>query len=353
MSPDIRKLREESMLDLRKLCGPVAAFAMALSVAVPAQAQPEFTLRWAHYLPNNNFLEVEKNFAAAIEERTNGRVKIDITYAGGLGSGKEVLTLAGRGAVDIASAIPGDYPDHLLFWRAYQLPFVFDSPAQAISVSSRSYQELPYFKQELDRLNVQFLFQQALGSYYLTGPSESCDSVAGLSSKKLRSFGAYVPQLHTAIGAVPVTISTTEIYEALQRGTIDYSFLNRGNILSNRWHEVGKYSCGPIMSVAGHIIVIGKRTWERLPTDIQAIFIEEAGKSQQAFVEWADVYETEAMRTIEAEGGVFKEFPDSELARWREAAPDLLAQWVADMERRGTGDEAREVADRWREIVAE
>ena len=78
-----------------------AASALAITAGM-AQAE-EFKLRWGHYLPNSGFVQVEKDFAAAIEERTNGRVKIEIIFAGGLGKGPEVALLAGRGAIDVAS----------------------------------------------------------------------------------------------------------------------------------------------------------------------------------------------------------------------------------------------------------
>ena len=114
---------------LLKLTVLAGAFA---GVSFAASAQ-EFKLRWGHYLPNSPFVQVEKDFAKKIEERTNGRVKIDITFAGGLGKGNEVALLAGRGAIDMASVAMGYYPDQLLFWKAYQIPFIFDDPVQAIN----------------------------------------------------------------------------------------------------------------------------------------------------------------------------------------------------------------------------
>ena len=218
-----------------------------VSIAAAAQADAEFKLRWGHYLGNSKFLKPEQDFAKAIEERTKGRVTIDIAYAGALGKGNEILTLAGRGAIDMASVVPGYYADQLRYWKAFQIPFVFSSPKQAIEVSVASYKDLPPFKAELDKMNVRFLFHQPLGEYYLTGPSADCDSVAGLKGKKVRSFGADIPQVQGAIGAVPVTIGVGDIYEALQRGSLDYSFLNPGNIEANKLYEPGKYSCGPIM----------------------------------------------------------------------------------------------------------
>ena len=321
-----------------------------VSISGTAQAQ-EFKLRWGHYLGNSPFVQVEKDFAKRVEERTKGRVKIDITFAGGLGKGNELLPLAGRGAVDMAAVVPGYYADRLLFWKAYQIPFIFNSPKQAMEISAAAYEKLPVFREELDRMGVQFLFHQPLGEYYLTGKSADCDTVAGLKGKKIRSFGADIPKLHQAVGATPVSVGVGAVYEALQRGSLDYSFLNRGNILSNRLYEPGKYSCGPVMSITGHLIVIGKRTWAKLPDDIKAILVEEGQKSGKEYISWIDAAETKAGEDIVAKGGVIKPFKPDEMAKWRKLAPDLLQNWVDDMKQKGHGAKAEEVASTWRSMM--
>ncbi len=340
------------MIDWARVFVRSTAFVACAMAAGALPAQDTFKLRWGHYLGKGPFLEVEQAFARRIEEQTAGRVKIDITYAGGLGKGNEVLTLAGRGAIDMASVAPGYYAEQLTFWKAFQIPFVFSSPAQAMDVLAKSRAEFPIYTEEMDKMNVVWLFQQPLGVYYLTGPSPDCDAVAKLKGKKVRSFGADVPKAHSAIGAVPVSVRPVEVYEALQRGTIDYSFLNAGNIQQYRLYEPGKYSCGPIMAITGHNIVIGKRTWNRLPKDIQDVFLSEAETSQQAYLDWLDAFESQAVRNIESAGGVFKPFPAPELAKWKQAAPDLLKAWEEDAVKKGHGDVARRVAARWRELTA-
>ena len=56
-----------------------------------------------------------------------------------------------------------------------------------------------------------------------------------------------------------------------------------------------------------------------------------------------------AKEGIVAAGGVIKEFPASELAKWKAVAPDLLGNWVEDMKGRGLGDEATKIAAKWKE----
>jgi TRAP-type C4-dicarboxylate transport system substrate-binding protein len=323
----------------------------ALAIAGSAQAAPEFKLRWGHYLPNTPFVQVEKDFAAAVKERTGGRVEIEMTFAGGLGKGNELMTLAGRGAIDMAAVVPGYYPDQLLFWKAYQIPFIFNSPRQAMEISAESYQALPVFQEELDKFNVKFLFHQPLGSYFMTGPDPNCDNIEGLAGKKIRSFGADIPKMFEAVGAVPVSVAFGSIYEAVQRGTLDYSFINLGNINAIKVYEVGKYSCGPAMSITGHLLVIGKKTWDSLPADIQQIMIEEGQKAGKAYIDAVDKIESDAGEAMVAAGAVVKPLKDGEMAKWRAAAPDMLQDWVDAMTERGEGERANEVAKFWRSKI--
>jgi len=90
------------LMNTKTLIGAAALAAIAASAA-----QADVTLRWGHYPGDSSFLQAEKDFATAVNERTEGRVKIEITYDGGLGAGIEVLTLAGRGAIDMAAVVPG------------------------------------------------------------------------------------------------------------------------------------------------------------------------------------------------------------------------------------------------------
>ncbi|MCL7466431.1 TRAP transporter substrate-binding protein DctP [Phaeovulum sp. NW3] len=333
----------------RALLGGIA---IAASVFGSAQAQ-EFRLNFGHYLNDSPYLDVEREFAKAIETRSEGRVAINIVYSGGLGKGEELLSLAGRGAVDMAAIVPGYYADQLPFARAVQVPFVFDSPSEAIEIAQYSYKEMPVFAEELQAQGVRRFFHQPLGSYFMTGKTDDCKAIDGLSNKKIRTFGADIPKMMSAVGAVPVTVGTGDLFEALERGTLDYSFLNLGNIEAFRLHEVGKFSCGPALSMAGHLVVMSERTWQRLPEDIQAIILEEADIAQQKYVELINAAEAAAGERMTAAGHTIIELSPETVADWQAKTPDLLQDWADGMAARGKGDAAAEVVAKWREMAAD
>ncbi|GGE31934.1 C4-dicarboxylate ABC transporter [Agaricicola taiwanensis] len=331
---------------------PVAVAAACLSLAPTfAKAQAEFNLRWAHYLPNTPFLEIENSFAEAVEKRTDGKVKITGTYAGGLGGAGEILNLAGRGAVDFATSAAGYYPDRLPVWKASQLPFVFDTPKQAIETFKTLREEFPLFDEEMKGMGIRFLFQQPLGSYYFVGPQAGCDTLEGLAGKKIRAFGSEIPKIISAAGAVAITLTTTEMYEAVQRGVIDYANADVGNIASLKLYEVGKNICGPIMTFSGHMMTISERTWAKLPEEYQKIIMEEADAAQQRYLDWVDDNGKNAIKVINDAGIQITPFNADEMAKWKAATPDLVQAWAEDMAKRGKGEEANKIAARLKELA--
>lgn len=338
----------------RKLPLLLSAVGCALGLAAAdATAQAKYNLRWGHYLADSPFVQLEKDFASSIEKQTNGQVKINITFAEGLGKTTELLMLTAKGAIDMTATAPGYNPDQLHYWRAFQLPLTFATSKQAMHVLRTVIKEFPVYNQEMDRAGVVWLFQQPLGEYYLSGPNPDCTSVAALKGKKIRSFGADIPKAFSAIGAVPVTVAPTGIYEALQHGTLDYSFINPGNALAFKLVEVGKNACGPVMAITGHNITMSKRTWSRLPKNVQGIFRKQAAKTMDDYLAWVGDYEAKAVEKIKSQGGTYVAFPAGELKKWRAASPDFLGAWEKQTAE-ATKDAAtpKKVAARWRQLLA-
>ncbi len=214
--------------------------------------------------------------------------------------------------------------------------------------------EFPVYRQEMDKIGVVWLFQQPLGEYFLSGPTADCGTVAQLKGKKTRSFGADIPKAFSAIGAVPVTVPATGVYEALKHGSLDFSFINAGNIQALKLNEVTKFHCGPVMAITGHNITIGKRSWARLTPAQQKIMADTAKETQREYLTWVGDFESKALAYIKAQGGTVTPFPAEEMKKWRAAAPDFLAAWEKDTAAAtGDAETPKKVAARWRQLLAQ
>jgi TRAP-type C4-dicarboxylate transport system substrate-binding protein len=83
------------------------------------------------------------------------------------------------------------------------------------------------------------------------------------------------------MGAVPVPLSASERYMALQTGVVDGAENSVGIIVSQKEYEVTDYVSLTAHSITPNIIAISNKYFESLPADIQDIIVEcgkEAGE---------------------------------------------------------------------------
>jgi len=73
-----------------------------------------------------------------------------------------------------------------------------------------------------------------------------------------------------ALGAIPQVMAFSEVYQALQTGVVDGQENTWSNIYTQKMHEVQKYATVTNHGYIGYIVVVNKKFWDGLPTDIRA-----------------------------------------------------------------------------------
>jgi TRAP-type C4-dicarboxylate transport system substrate-binding protein len=100
---------------------------------------------------------------------------------------------------------------------------------------------------------------------------------------KLRAHGLTWAQVTTEMGAVPVTLTAAELYEALQRGTIEGGWTAVSHAVPAKIYEVSKsvlrFDTGYVFDSA---FTIRKDIWDSLPNDLKTIMKEEAVPAEEA-----------------------------------------------------------------------
>jgi TRAP-type C4-dicarboxylate transport system substrate-binding protein len=102
-----------------------------------------------------------------------------------------------------------------------------------------------------------------------TKPIKSIDDFKG---KRIRTYGFAYPAFVQALGGTPVSMSSSDGYEALQRGILDCSPI--GPSLAHGWKydEVAKYYIEiPIGASFGHMITMNRKSYDALDAATRAI----------------------------------------------------------------------------------
>ena len=318
-------------------------------------AAKTITLRMAHFIwEKPGFIggAVEKYFAEEVTKRTNGRVKIQIYWAGQLGQTKELLELCSNGTVDLVAVAQGYFPKQFPLWRApNSIPFVMTNVRQAVEVARQLPKKIPALQEEFTKNNVKYMYAHGLAPYQLFAkkPVTKIEDFKGL---RCRTWGFYLPRAYKAVGAVGVSVFPTEAYEAIKRGVTDAQMwhLNAGHIL--KMYEVAKHvNQWNIMTIVGWNVLMNLDVWKKLDAETQKIVMEVAEECYEVEYKRATGRIAGAGDFIKSKGGIFHEISAAERQRWIDACPDFMAEWVDENTKAGKGEAAQQMRDLWLKIV--
>ncbi|TMV04237.1 C4-dicarboxylate ABC transporter substrate-binding protein [Ruegeria sediminis] len=164
----------------------------------------------------------------------------------------------------------------------------------------------------------------------VASPIGSIDEMAG---RKIRVVGFEATQVAEGFGAAAVRIPSSELYLALQRGTVDAAVANISTIIGRSLQEqLGTVYKLPITAYGIGLFTTLKR-WEAMSDAEKAAFTD-AGK-------WLDenganeanntIYPNEFWPMIEAAGLQVVEPSEEDLARLAEAAQAVQEAWIAEV----------------------
>jgi TRAP-type C4-dicarboxylate transport system substrate-binding protein len=295
--------------------------------------------------------KVEKWFAEEVTKRTNGDVKIKVFFGEGLGRATESLSLMSDGAVDLASMSAGFYPAELPLTSApNSIPMALSTVSQSMQLMTRLLNEVPAIREEHKQNGIRALFFHNLNPYYLVSTSP-LTKLSDLNGKKMRTWGSEMPKLASAAGAIPVTLGLAELYESLSRGGIDVAPFSYDYVRDYRLYEVAPHiSTVPAFVGPTGGVWISEAAWSRLSPGQQEIVNQVAEEALQRDYDEVTGAADVAREYLEQNGVTIHEFPEEELAKWREANPDFFADFVSSMTALGKGEAAEQMVRIWEEV---
>jgi TRAP-type C4-dicarboxylate transport system substrate-binding protein len=245
----------------------------------PAAAQPvkaDFTLKLMGINRTVTQYRLWEEWAQAVEQRTNGRVKFEFTSLPELGfGGAETIRLTKTGVVDIAEFYLGYVAGELPMVEMLEIPGLF-SDQEAMQKAYLAWK--PHLAKLIDEKVNGVLLATAFQTDQFLFSKKPVRKLEDFKDLKARVHSVAIAQLLAGLGGTPLTIAFAEVYTALERGTVDGGYTAAVAGYSQKWYEVSKYLVGPVTQVVQLPLVINKGVWKKLPPEVQKILQEEASR---------------------------------------------------------------------------
>lgn len=299
--------------------------ALAL-ITSEASLAAEFELKLSHMFPPTHFIQTRalEPWAKSIEEKSGGRVHITLFAAGSaLGDATKQFDQVRSGVVDIAVAIPaiprGRHPRTTLM----ELPFTIKSSAAGTHALMDIYDK--YLKADFPGTVMLNMTITEPSAVHTKAPITDLDQLKGV---RVRAPTPSVTAMLNAIGATPVGMPPTQIYESAERGVIDGNVMPWGPVGAFKLYEVFKNHLNARIDAVTMYTLINERRYNSLPPDIRKLFDE----SRPHFVEvWSKLWketDDKAIETARKAGNKIVDLPDGRRDDWRAKMKPVVDKYI-------------------------
>ena len=308
-----------------------------IATGAPKSEAKTIKLTYSNFFPPFHIQsKLAEAWCKAVEERTNGRVKVDYFPKGTLTKAKQVYDGVVTGLSDVGLSIFAYTRGRFPVMAAVDLPLGYTSGKVATTVAN---QFIRNFKpKETSDVEVMYVHAHGPGLIH-TVKDKPVRKLEDLKGLKLRGHGTSA-LFQKALGATPVAKPMPECYQMIQKGVVEgasYPFeANKGWKLG----EVTKHATAAFSAAytTTFFVVMNKDKWNAFPGDIKKI-ITQINKEWE--VKHAEAWDTSDLLGIQfflSQGGTIWGIDAKEAARWEKAVAPVVTNYVADMKKKGFAD---------------
>lgn len=347
-----------------RACGATALAAlMAAAIWSTPTAAAEYSLRYSDIgPPRGPRAQALMWWADELKKRSDGRIEINFFWSQSLVKGKDTLKAVGSGLAEMGSIIGIYTPAELPVWNYANIPFSIADQWVGMRTWYELRQKSEDLRAETNKRNVKILFNNTTGPVQLLTTKKPVTTSAELKGMKIRATGGWT-QLFEALGAVPVNIGFGELYQALERGTIDGTINYTPFVKSYKHFEVASHVTETDMGqVLGYGGGINLKMFNGMPKDIQDILVKTSD-------EYMDVYARKSIDdTIQSKKDLIAGIDGKKVEfhmlapgvreEWEALAKPQEDAWIEQMEKTGMDAKSfvvmfKEIRDKYRKQLAD
>jgi len=246
---------------------------------VAAKTDKPIVVRVAYPSADRGFApEMIKWWGSNVENQTEGKIKVEYYWGGLLGTSKEMLYSIERGICDVGVIFPMYFEKELplatintCLIGTFQNDPVITSRAWRQLVNE--FNEIPG---EWEAHNQKLLMGWEVGPY-LWMSKEPIKTFEDLKGLKCGVWGGKGPRdLFKELGSIAIAIPSVEVYDALDKGTMDARACTTPMMITYKYYEVCNYITDIGNGTAGspvYAMSINLDKWKSIPPDLQKIIL--------------------------------------------------------------------------------
>ena len=299
------------------------------SVLVFANDNKVYKIRFAHGLPGTHHVGIEfANWAKMINEESDGRLKVEVYPGGQLYNDKKLISAVKTGACEMGAIYTFNAATIVPEFKAFVIPMVIKGREKFIKVIEGDVGKYLFGKLEDKGLKALGWVVWSIGGEEMGVISTTPVHVpSDLKGKKVRAMSPeQIQYFQEYCGASSAFVSGSELYMALQRGTLSASIATLSHLVDRKLSEVAPYICLLPYCSFPDILIMNKQFYDKLPEDLQQVIDNVTEKVQkESYEESAHIYRVYTLKAKEAvvgRGEIYRPTPE-EYALWSKGIEDF------------------------------
>lgn len=286
---------------------------------------PSITLLLKNNLPEENITtRAVEWFAVQTEERTEGRVKIEVLNNADMGDGRACLEQLQYGGADIVKADVPALGNFVEEFNVLGMPYIYENPEHFWAVHDGPIGEELLRGQQMAELGMYGLTYYDGGSrcfYSSRGEIHSPGDLEGLTVRVQQSETAL--SMARALGARPVTADYSDLYRMLQSKEADAAENSIVNYYAQAFYEVAPYFTEDNHTRSADVLVMSLESRKKLSKEDLRILDETAEESCEYQRKlWAEAEEA-VRKELLKKNSVITQLTDSEYEAFRQVCEQI------------------------------
>lgn len=250
-------------------------------LAAPLAAQAQQSLKAGTSMtPDHPAAGLLRKFSESLEQRTGGRLKLQVMTNGVLGADVQMQAQLQAGTQDVMTTGTATMASQVREMAMLDFPFVFHTGEEFDRVMDG-----PMGKQLSDKA---FEKGWVVLAYTHNGfrnttnsrrPITRWEDYNGLKLRVIQN--AMYIDMFKQLGANPTPLPVTEVFTALETKAVDGQENPLPQIVTMKMQEVQKYLSMTQHSINSEALIMGRKTWDRLSREDQAAVMAAAAEAKQ------------------------------------------------------------------------